>query len=207
MTEILKNRDRAIIVEDDLEVSPSFLGYMNEGLVLYADDARVASIHGYIYPTKRSLPNSFFLRGADCWGWATWQRAWKHFEPNASTLVERMKTCAWRGEFDFDGSYPYYRMLLDAAAGRVDSWAIRWYASTFLDGMFTLYPGVSLVQNTGHDGTGSHGKATGIYDAMISLASPHLEKAVPATNRTAYNAFHEFFLTLKPSIGTRYLGE
>jgi hypothetical protein len=205
LTEVLTARGRVIALEDDLVVSPAFLRYINDGLDLYADDEKVASIHGYVYPTGCTLPSSFFLRGADCWGWATWQRAWSHFNPDATALVSRLHSCPWRQEFDFGGSYPYGRMLREASQGRVDSWAIRWYASAFLDGMFTLYPGVSLVRNIGHDGTGTHGKATARYGTSISLEAPRLYKSVPCTNQTAYAAFRDFFLTLKPSLVTRLL--
>ncbi len=61
-------------------------------------------------------------------------------------------SCPWRNEFDFDGTYPYWRMLRDARSGRVDSRAVHWYVSAFLAGMYTLYPGTSLARNIGHDG-------------------------------------------------------
>ena len=47
---------------------------MNYYLELYKNNNKVSSIHGYSYPTKK-LPDYFFLKGADCWGWATWSRA------------------------------------------------------------------------------------------------------------------------------------
>jgi len=74
--QMLSEQDRVIVLEDDIQVSPYFLRYMNDGLVAYADEPCVASIHGYRYPSKQTLPKTFFLRGADCWGWATWRRAW-----------------------------------------------------------------------------------------------------------------------------------
>ena len=205
VTEVLGSSGRAIVVEDDLEVSPGFLAFMNEGLDLYAADVKVASIHGYVYPTGRQLPASFFLRGADCWGWATWSRAWEHYTQDARELLARMRSCKWRHEFDFDGAYPYFRMLHDASVGRVDSWAIRWYASAFLAGMYTLYPGVSLVLNKGHDGTGTHGEMTSRYDTVLSAEGPGLTRVDPETNQLAYEAFREYFLSLRPSLGTRAL--
>jgi hypothetical protein len=203
LTEVLAARGRVIALEDDLVVSPAFLRYINSGLDLYADDEKIASIHGYVYPTGCTLPSSFFLRGADCWGWGTWERAWKHYEADASRLAERLNVCSWQKEFDFLGAYPYRRMLRDAAAGKVDSWAIRWYASTFVDGMYTLYPGKSMVQNNGHDGTGSHGGPTSRYETSLSMEAPHLEALTPGTNQAAFDAFREYFLSLKPSLGIR----
>jgi hypothetical protein len=60
-------------------------------------------------------------------------------------------------------------MLEDQVAGRVDSWAIRWRASTFLARKLTLWPGSSLVANIGQDGSGTHSVATA---SLSSQAGP-----------------------------------
>ena len=156
--EMLAEHGRVIVVEDDLVVSPFFLAYMNEGLRRYAGHERVASIHGYMYPSHVALPETFFLRGADCWGWATWDRAWRHLETDGRKLEAQLRGRGLAREFDLDGRYPFLRMLQAQIAGRNDSWAIRWHASTFLADMLTLYPGRSHVVNTGADGSGTHSR-------------------------------------------------
>jgi hypothetical protein len=203
VTSVMNEFGRAIILEDDLEVSPFFLRYMNEGLALYADEGRVASIHGYSYPCLDPLPATFFLRGADCWGWASWDRSWRVYDDDTFSLIKRVAHCPWRHEFDFDGAYPYRRLLRYAAAGRVDAWDVRWYTSAFLEGMYTLYPGRSLVRNTGHDGSGTHGGASGNYDVVLASAAPRLERLEPATDRSGYEAFRRYFRSLKPPLVRR----
>src|ERR1700722_7276651 len=84
VTEVCARHGRVIVMEDDLQTSPRFLQYMNGALDLYADVPRVGSIHGYWYPVAQPCPKTFFLRGASCWGWATWSRAWNLFEPDGS---------------------------------------------------------------------------------------------------------------------------
>jgi len=200
---VIGERGRAIVLEDDIEVSPAFLEYMNRGLELYADDPSVASIHGYVYPHDGKLPETFFLRGADCWGWATWERSWRHYEADAALLESRLRSCPWGNEFDFDRSYPYRRMLREAGAGRVDSWAVRWYASAFLAGMYTLYPGSSLARNIGHDGSGTHGGASGAYEVPLASSCPPMDRLEPRTDPDGYRAFRGYFLSLRPSLWTR----
>lgn len=156
VTQMLGEHERLIVLEDDMVVSPDFLAYQNAGLDLYADDPSVASIHAYIYATRTALPDLFFLRGADCWGWATWRRAWAMFDPDGAALLARIENEGLTEAFDLDGSYPYTQMLRDQIAGVNDSWAVRWYASAFLAGALTLYPGRSLVTNIGLDGSGTH---------------------------------------------------
>jgi hypothetical protein len=157
--EVLGEHGRIIVVEDDLVVSPYFLRFMNDGLRRYAQDERVASIHGYQYPVAVPLPDAFFLRGADCWGWATWSRAWACFRADGQALLADLEQQGATRAFDLDGHYPFTRMLRHQVAGRNDSWAIRWHASAWLAGLLTLYPGRSHVRNTGADGTGTHSRS------------------------------------------------
>ena len=164
VTESLRSQDRVIVMEDDLVVSADFLEYMNQALDLYQDDDRVISIHGYMYAVPPVLPQSVFLRGADCWGWATWRRGWELFEPDSQKLLQELDKSPNRLEFDFNGAFPYRQMLKDQAAGKVDSWAIRWYASAFVANKLTLYPGQSLVENIGQEGSGTHSEASASHD-------------------------------------------
>jgi hypothetical protein len=157
VTEVIGARGAAIVLEDDLLVSPHFLHYMNSALERYANNHQVASIHGWNFPLKaKNLPDSFFLRGADCWGWATWKRAWSKFEPNGQKLLSELESRRLTRHFDLEGAYPYTQMLRDQIAGKNNSWAIRWHASAFLHNMVTLHPGESLVKNIGLDGSGVH---------------------------------------------------
>lgn len=173
---VLQAHERVIVIEDDLLVSPYFLRYMNDGLELYADDSEVASIHGYIFPVAEPLPESFFLRGADCWGWATWRRAWQHFEADGQKLLEQLRQKRLTRAFDLDGAYPYTRMLRHQIAGKNDSWAIRWHASAFLAGMLTLYPGRSLVMNMGLDGSGTHCSTDSELPSQLRDTPLHLRR-------------------------------
>jgi len=203
VTTVVGERGRAIVLEDDIETSPAFLAYMNRSLELYADEPLVASIHAYMYPHQRLLPDTFFIRGADCWGWAVWERSWRVFNADAGALLAALRTCPWAREFDFDRTYPYRRMLRDTRAGRVDSWAVRWYASAFLAGMYTLYPNLSLARNSGNDGTGTHSGVSDRYEVPLAEACPPLERRKPETDREAYGAFRDYFLSLRPSLAVR----
>jgi hypothetical protein len=160
VTMVLSEYNKVIVLEDDIVTSPLFLKYMNNSLDLYENDEEVISIHGYIYPVKESLPDYFFLRGADCWGWATWRRGWKIFEPDGKKLYKELKRKNSLKEFDFGSAYPYTKMLLKQIAGKNNSWAIRWYASAFIHEKLTLYPGKSYIQNIGNDASGTHSRAT-----------------------------------------------
>jgi hypothetical protein len=148
---VLKKNNKIIVLEDDLELSNKFLKYINVALDIYKNDKKVASVHGWSFPInfKKDTPDYFFIRGADCWGWGTWKRAWKKFNPDGNDLLNKIKNQNYEKLFNFNNSFNYTKMLEDQVKGRNNSWAIRWHASMFLENMFTLYPKTSLVKNNG----------------------------------------------------------
>ncbi len=168
VTEIVNKYGKIIVLEDDLVTSPYFLKFMNDSLNTYEKHSKVASIHGYIYPID-NLPNTFFLKGADCWGWATWKNRWAIFEPRGQKLLAELKSRKLEKEADFNGSYDFTGMLKNQIKGQNDSWAIRWYMSAFLKDMLTLYPGKSYVQNIGFSSEGTHCTTqTNVFDVKLN---------------------------------------
>jgi len=192
VSEMLLQFDKVIVVEDDLVTSPHFLNYMNEALEIYEDEERVISIHGYLYPVKQKLPESFFIRGADCLGWATWKRAWKFFESDGQKLLDAIQLSGEVDVFNYMGCYPYLGMLKDQIEGKNNSWAIRWYASAFTNNMYTLFPGRSLVYHAGGDGSGTNTGYDSLLDVQLSDTPIQLKKIEVAQNETAYASFCEF---------------
>ena len=162
ISQVIKKYKKAIVLEDDLVPNKFFLKYMNSGLKIYKSNKNVASIHAYVYPIenikKKINQNTFFIKGADCWGWATWLRAWDTFDKNGKKLLKKIKKKKLIGNFNFNNSYNYFQMLQDQVEKKNNSWAIRWYASCFLRDMYTLYPSISLIKNIGIDQSGSNSK-------------------------------------------------
>lgn len=165
VTELLSNQGRVIVLEDDMETSPWFLEYMNDMLDLYEGESAVASIHGYALPAA-DLPDYYFVRGADCWGWATWTDRWQRFEPDSVVLLRRLREQKQLAAFNSYGFRPLY-LLTKQAMGEIDSWYIRWHASTFLGGKLTLHPGRSFIRNIGTDGSGTHGDTATSFDSQL----------------------------------------
>lgn len=168
VTHVVQEFGSVIVLEDDLVTSPYFLQYMNDALSFYENEENVISIHGYIYPVRKTLPETFFIKGADCWGWATWKRGWDLFNPDGEYLLKELERRQLEGKFDFDHSYPYTRMLRQQIEKKNNSWAVRWYASAFLLDKLTLYPGKSLVAQIGMDGSGTHCQTNEMFDVTLS---------------------------------------
>ena len=191
--------DQVIILEDDLEVSPFFLNYMNDALNLYANSENVASISGYMYPiNSKSFSNDyFFLKLVESWGWGTWRRAWNNFETDSVKLKNEIDERKLVDEFNFSSGISYYKMLNDNINGANDSWAIRWYASIFLKNMNTLFPSKSFVKNIGIDNSGENCNYTTVYDSLINLDYIPLKKINSIELVTDRNVVKSFFQKIK----------
>jgi hypothetical protein len=205
VTKVTSEHGRVIVLEDDMVTSQHFLTYMNDALNRYAEDERVISIHGYIYPVKVPLPEAFFLPGADCWGWATWRRGWALFNSNGQYLLDELRRRKMLRAFDFNDSYAYSTMLENQIKGTNDSWAVRWYASAFLAGKLTLYPGRSLVNNIGNDDSGTHCEATSNFDAELSKTPIDLNTIKVGPSQYGRQAFAAFFRSSKAGLLQRFL--
>lgn len=197
VSEALVLNESVIVLEDDMVTSPYFLSYMNEALDRYANEERVISIHGYIYPVKESLPETFFLRGADCWGWATWRRGWAHFNPNGVVLLNELRRQDLIKAFNINGAYDYFQMLKDQINGKNDSWAVRWYASAFLLNKLTLYPGRSLVHNIGNDSSGTHCVTTDALDVQLAVNRINVNSVNIEESLLAKKSIEKFFNSKK----------
>ena len=199
VTAVVNKYGRVIVLEDDLSVSPYFLKYMNEGLERYENRKDIASIHGYIYPVKKKMPEALLIKGADCWGWATWKRGWDIFNFDAKSLYQQIIDAHREKEFDFNYSYPYMDMLKRQIDGSAGSWAICWYASAFLKNLFTLYPGQSLVQLNDIEGEGAtHGSTPVTY--LVNVKSTPIDWNLVEDQTESLEgrkAFELFFKSLK----------
>jgi len=192
VSEVCESYGRVIVLEDDIVVSPYFLNYVNDALQLYEGDERVLSVGCYTFPVSQELPETFFLKLPDCWGWAVWKRAWDLFEPDGTKLLTQIRVQGLEERFDLDGAYPYTQMLAKQVGGENDSWAIRWYAKAFLLNKLTLYPGRSVTRNVGMDGSGIHSGCSSHYEVEISrvpikVCPVEIEEHVQA--RAAFSAF------------------
>lgn len=203
VTEIVNKHGKVIVLEDDLVTSKYFLKYMNDALNLYEKENSVACISAYIYPVDK-LPELFFIKGADCWGWATWKRSWDLFEHDGKKLMKELKSRKLTSLFDFNNTYPYTKMLDEQIKGINNSWAIRWYASAFLHDKLCLYPGKSLVNNIGMDGSGTHCDTTDIYDVVPLNQSITFNNVKPIVNTDAVKKISEYFVKLHPKKSKLY---
>ena len=190
---IIEKYGKVIVLEDDLITAPSFLTFMNSALNMYEDVDEVAHIHSFCY-AGLSLPDTFFIKWVGSIGWATWRNSWKLLERNGEKLLAEIKEKKLSKAFDFNGKYPYTRMLKRQVEGKNNSWAIRWNASLFLNNKLSLNTGKTLIHNIGFDGSGENSGSQdfynmGLYDGDLQLEKPDtIQESVEARRQ-----FEDFY--------------
>jgi len=205
VTQLVNEYGKVIVFEDDLLSSKYSLQYFNEALTKYANEEKVMHIGAYMFEVSdKKLPETFFYRIATSWGWATWARAWKDFEPDIDKLIgqfDKQKI----SYFSIDGTMNFWKQMQEFKAGKNNSWAIRWYASIFLKGGLTLNPAHSLVHNIGHDGTGVHSNIENTYKVKISNKAVKKFPVEIKENEKAHEAIRGFLKNRKGSLIKRGL--
>jgi GR25 family glycosyltransferase involved in LPS biosynthesis len=91
VSQILKEHDKVIVLEDDLITSPNFLDFMNQALNFYQGNKQIHSISGYTLdlPSLKNYTKDYYLGyRASSWGWGTWKEKWESVDWNVSKYRE-----------------------------------------------------------------------------------------------------------------------
>ena len=192
VTGVVNEHGKVIVLEDDLITSPYFLTFMNDVLERYEQEEKIAHVQGFCFPLL-DLPDAFLIKWTGSWGWATWKRAWDLFNPDGEALLTEIMKKKLNREFDFNGNYPFTRMLRRQVNGENDSWAIRWNASLFLKNRLSVNAGKSLVQNIGFDGSGRHSGRDEIYTTPLHMSALSSEIPRIEENMIARKAFEKYY--------------
>ena len=204
VTQVVNEYGRIIVLEDDLLTSPYFLKFMNEALTMYEHVEEVISVHGYVYPIKKQLPENFFLIHTDSLGWGTWKNQWIYFNPSGKELLNQLIQRKMLRNFNFDGSYDFAKMLRQQIKGKNNSWAIRWYASAFLARKLSLFPNKSLVFHNGGDNTGTNCVYEPWLDVELSQTPIKLVSQMRLEeNIEIRHIYADFFFSSKASLSVR----
>lgn len=157
VTEIINKYGKAIILEDDIITGKYFLEYMNEALEKYQGNKEVWHVTGWRNPIKHTKKNkAYFYPTMDCWSWATWADRWQNYKKDAA-YYKSIFTDSMKKAFNIDGADPYMWLQIEEnISGKINTWAIFWYATIFLKHGLCIAPTTSLCKNIGLDNSGVH---------------------------------------------------
>jgi len=204
VSRVVNEHGKVIVLEDDIVTTKGFLKYMNEALTVYEQEEKVMHISGYLYPARineKPEEETFFINTFSCWGWATWARAWKFYNPNVDDHLSKLNSRAAIKKFNIEGHADYYHQLVLNKKKTIYTWAVKWYASWLFQNGFSLFPTKSLVLNIGYDNSGVHSAGKDIY---VNEIADYIEvkKQPIVENLAARKAIDTFYHVNNPFVKT-----
>lgn len=151
--------EEAIILEDDCLPHPTFFQFSEELLKKYRNDDRIGHIGGvnFQFGRTRGPYSYYFSRYTHIWGWASWRRAWKGYDPDL-TLWPKAKEEKWLQDFLGDLSLVgYWTNVFERVYQRqIDTWDYQWTFHCWTGNRLAIIPNVNLISNIGFDTKATH---------------------------------------------------
>jgi hypothetical protein len=173
ITWFFESVEAGIILEDDCLPCPSFFNYCDAMLERYRDDERVASVSGSnVFEMDVAAPSGqsyYFSRYPLMWGWASWRRAWKHYEFEVEPLpLSFYKKNGLGGYFLKDR---FNDFLLRIQAGALNTWDFQWMVAVWRQSALTVTPARNLIQNIGFGEDATHTATAGGHSRLSVAAT------------------------------------
>lgn len=160
---VFEQVDQAIILEDDCVPRPSFFPFCAELLERYRDDERIMHIAGSNFVAGAApTPESYFFSCHNvCWGWATWRRAWRHFDLGVAGWPA-LRGTSWLADLVGDEAAAHWRRHFDEAHARGGAavfWDYQWTFACWAQHGLSIVPAVNLITNVGFGRDATHFKS------------------------------------------------
>jgi hypothetical protein len=156
---VFEQREEAIILEDDCVPDPSFFPFCVELLERYRNDKRIAMISGdnFQLGRKRTKHSYYFSRYMHVWGWASWRRAWRHYDVEMKRWPALRKTPWLMTMVDDAAQLEYWRGIFDEVfSGKLDTWDYQWFFACWTQNSLAAVPNSNLVSNIGFGMAATH---------------------------------------------------
>ena len=138
------------------------------------DEERVYVITGNNFQNgqKRGAGTYYFSKYNHCWGWATWRRAWRHYQGDLPFWPEWKHSDDWKAVCPDNVERRYWERIFDQVyAGAIDTWDYPWTACVWKHRGLTVTPNVNLVANIGFGVDATHTCDSNSGQANMSVAA------------------------------------
>lgn len=150
--------EEAIILEDDCLPHPEFFPFCEALLARYRSEERVMMISGVnVQPGPRNEASYYFGRFCGCWGWATWRRAWRHYDFAMTAYPDFVAQGRIGGILPDAATQRRWLAIFDRVrAGKIDTWDYQWVFAVWARDGVSAMPNVNLVSNIGFGRGATH---------------------------------------------------
>ena len=203
---IFEQVEEAIILEDDCLPDPSFFRFCDEMLERYRDNERVGMVSGgnLQFGRHRGTGSYYFSKYTHIWGWASWRRAWKHYDRDIAHWPEFKAQGLLEQMFATPGEQTYWQNSFQwVYEGSLDTWDVSWTFTALTHGLLQVIPNVNLISNIGFGADATHTHVVGVHANLptqaIEFPLQHPTFVLPNLEADRYIASDQ----LAPSFYTR----
>ena len=167
---VFEHVDEAIILEDDCLPHLTFFEFCSELLEKYRNDERVMMISGsnLMGDWESDIQSYHFSYYGGIWGWASWKRAWKHYDYHMKLWkYEGARNCVRNVIVDPEQYFYRQEMLSKTFRGEIDTWDYQWSFARLLQSGLSVVPSVNLVSNIGFGKDATH--TINFFDCKANL--------------------------------------
>lgn len=157
----LSRHEELVILEDDCLPNASFFRFCDEMLDFYRDDERVMHVSGdnFVGPALSGPYGYYFSRYTHASGWATWRRAWRHFDWSIRRWPELRAAGLLESLFSDPCERRYWAAIYDRLVeGDREIWDYQWNLAMWSQAGLAALPAVNLVLNDGSGPDATHTK-------------------------------------------------
>ncbi|MEU7811064.1 hypothetical protein [Pseudonocardia sp. NPDC049154] len=210
ITWFLTQVPQGIVLEDDCIPAAEFFPFCAELLERYERDDQVMMIGGHnpIVDRLDPGPSYVFSRSSPTWGWATWRRAWRHYDPDLQAWTSPAVRRKLRAEMPAVEFRMARRRFDLVRAGRIDAWDFAWTFAMLSRNGVSVIPAGNMIDNVGFGPAATHTRNPRAPDAGVPLDPvrfplDHPEARVPSVKFDSALLAHRFplqrrILTLLP---------
>ena len=165
---VFEQVEEAIILEDDCLPHPTFFRFCQELLERFRENDRIFMVSGRNGLGEwKSSKYSYFFSAGGTWGWATWRRAWQHFDVDLKLWSDEQAQKKMKAFFKGDAvAIKVIRKGCERVfSGKVDTWDYQWSFIRAVNHGMSVNPSVNLIANIGFGEDATHTKT---YDTRFA---------------------------------------
>lgn len=159
ITWFFEHVEEGIILEDDCLPSISFFYYCDKMLKKYKGHERIMHIGGTNFQkgVRRGCADIYFSKIPHVWGWATWKRAWDHYNFNMKTLSnDEIRSVVLLNTSRKDLQEYWVDVFFKMVNNPIDTWDYQWQYSIWKNNGLSIIPNKNLIKNIGFGSDATH---------------------------------------------------
>jgi len=209
ITWFFEQEEQGIILEDDCLPHPSFFPYCETLLEYYKNEDRVMLISGDNFQNGKVIGDNsyYFSRYNHIWGWASWRRAWQHYDVDMKSFPEMKKQEFLNAIFPNKKVQDFWMQKFETSYNKqINTWDYQWTYCVFKEKGISILPNTNLISNIGFGDNSTH--TANINKRLANL--PITEISFPLTHPAKIEINHKadmytFTHIFKPSFFKKIL--